>query len=246
MTIITGKRMLAALAALAAALYGLNVATAPAAQATPAARPAALPTRGPGTGIDGLSIMAVGDAVAHGVGSLDHAGYRGELTDYYPNGLRWLGSQGAAPLWHEGHDGWTMLQLSAAARGWTSLWHPKVVFVTAGTADALQGATGAQMLGRATTLLDELRAGAGPKALLVLPKMTITWGAPAAVQQQEEAFNAGLDALIAGRADRTFVKTLDLSVNIELDYPTGIYPDRAGYYLMAYLLRGFIPAVSTG
>lgn len=184
-----------------------------------------------------FSIMPVGDSITIGAAGTTGTGYRGYLAGLVPLAT-WVGSQGAAPLRHEGHSGWTCDQLADQARAWAARHRPRMVLLDCGTNDDGLGRSAEQMLASAARLLDELAAG-GARTVLVA-QITITPYNTPAQQQAEIDFNAGLPALAAAR---TGVRVVDMT-GVHLS-PDRVHPDDEGYAEMARRWAAALPTVWT-
>lgn len=97
-----------------------------------------------------LRIMPLGSSSTVGCGSPATAGFRGPLeTLLARDGIAFdlVGSQRSGPPSvpdrdHEGHDGWTMVQMQPLVAGWVRAQRPDVILLQVGTNDLLTGATG--------------------------------------------------------------------------------------------------------
>lgn len=190
------------------------------------------------------AILAVGDSITAGVGSTDGAGYRSrldaQLTD---TGVvhTWIGGEGGPPLLHEGHSGWTIDQLAAQVRTWTSTRRPAVLVVNAGTNDDGQGRSAAQMLASLTHLLDEARAGGGPRMTIVVMQITLTPYNTAAQQQAEQEYDEGIPALAAAHLPARVVDMRD-TTGEGIIGSDGVHPSDHGYEIMAQRLYPHVAA----
>ena len=170
------------------------------------------------------TVLPLGDSITLGVNGTNE-GYRGPLRVLLPV-LTFVGSQGTAPLLHEGHSGWRIDQLQAVPIG-----HPTFVILHAGTNDAVQNHTAAQMLADMVTLLAGIPVGV---RVFVAQIPTSTWATPAQ-QAVEVAFDAGLPALAS-----RWVTIVDLRLD-PADLSDGVHPNDNGYTKMAQLLAAAFP-----
>ena len=207
----------------------------PAVQAAQA--PRALPSRPPvmpgPVGSD--TVLPLGDSITMGADSTTGCGYRCPLEQLLVQSgqsVHWVGTQrDATGHAHEGHSGWRIDQLADNARAWAALTRPRVVLVHGGTNDDGQNATGAEMLARMSRLLDEIAAGC-PGTVVIVAKIQLTTYNTALQQQQQVIFNAGLDALAAGKAPGLRVRTVNMAA-AGVQMPGGIHPNDVGYATMA-------------
>jgi lysophospholipase L1-like esterase len=171
------------------------------------------------------TVLPLGDSITLGVGGTND-GYRGPLHTLLPK-LTFAGSQGTAPLLHEGHSGWRIDQLISVPVG-----RPAFVLVHAGTNDAVQGHSAATMLADMATLLAGIPSGV---RVYVAQIPLSPWATPAQ-QATEAAFDDGLPGL-AGR----WVTIVDMrATEIGAD---GVHPDDAGYAWMAARWAAALPEV---
>jgi len=227
---------LAAVLALALALTALAAWLAPARGG--AATPATLPTRSTTLQPNpGYLIMPMGDSITVGAGSSSGTGYRGTLAALVP-GATWAGTQGTAPLWHEGHGSWTLDQLAAQARNVVSVPRPRYVLLLAGTMDVAAGRTAAQLLASTASVIAEIKAGS-PKTVILVMSIPVTTNGNAAQQQVERDYNAALPALVTAFLPR--VRYLDVS-DVGVGFDT-THPSDSGYAVMAQRLAAALPQV---
>lgn len=212
-------------AAVAALLAGAALAM----SASPAPTPVPGTRAGTPVRVQALVAMPFGDSITLGFLGEATSGYRGPLAAAAPL-WRWAGSQGAAPLQHEGHGGWRIDQLAAIARTTAATYKPTVILLDAGVNDISQGATAGIALSRMRTLLDELRAGA-PSARIALALTTIATRNTPAQQAEQQRFNTCLAALGYQTVDMAGVELQD-----------GIHPSVAGYADMAVRWRPTLTA----
>lgn len=177
------------------------------------------------------TVLPLGDSITLGVGSSDGTGYRGPLHALLPS-LVFTGSQGTAPLLHEGHSGWRIDQLIAVPVG-----RPAFVLLHAGTNDAVQNHSATTMLADMAALLNGIQA-ASPGTQVFVAQIPISPWATPAQQATEAAFDAGLPAL-AGR----WVRVVDMRAT-EIS-PDGVHPDDRGYASMAAQWSAALPEVRT-
>jgi lysophospholipase L1-like esterase len=211
--------LLAAIAAASAILHA----------PTPAARTPLAP-------VAQLRIMPLGDSITSGSLAEAQGGYRGPLEQMLGRGT-FVGSQtDAAGRRHEGHSGYRIDQLAEQARTWAAAAQPTVVLIDAGANDVGQGASAAQMFERMTRLLAEVRAGVGPKCLIVVAQTTIVTFNPLEQQAIQAAFNAQLGTLAGPR-----VTIVDMT---GLELGDKIHPTPEAYKGMAARWYAVIPQVT--
>ncbi len=124
------------------------------------------------------SIMAMGDSITLGLNDPAGEGYRGPLDKKLTAaGLAhsWVGSQGTAPLAHEGYSGWTCGMLAQIARAEVAKYRPALVLLDCGTNDAGKyfNHSADQILTDLRTLLAEIHVG-WPGATIVVAQPTVT------------------------------------------------------------------------
>jgi len=235
------KAFLAAFVAAATLAAGmLTPTTAVPRPAAAAATTTPLPSRTPPRHIPpaNWTVLPLGDSITLGVASTDGTGYRGPLHALLPT-LTFVGSQGAAPLLHEGHSGWRIDQLLAIAPGILTTFRPAFVLLHAGTNDTVQGFPASTMLTNMAALLDAIHT-ASPGTVTYVALISITPYAGAAQQGQEAAFNAGIPALAAAR--QPWVTVVDVRLQAS-DLKDGVHPNDTGYAKMAQLWAAALPEV---
>jgi lysophospholipase L1-like esterase len=187
------------------------------------------------------AIMPLGDSITAGTQSSAGNGYRAYLADLLdsgaPMGAGWLyegGVESGSLFWsHEGHSGYTVNQIGSyvpagLAKAPNGGQDVNLVLLDAGTNDARQNRTAAQMLADTSALLDRI-LGFSPSVRVVVAQITITTSATSGQQQAERDFDTQLPALAAGKGDRVAVVDMR-GVHLGGD---GIHPDDVGYQDMA-------------
>jgi lysophospholipase L1-like esterase len=225
------RRLFACAAAAAALLLGLAL-PAPAAAWHPGPLPSA-------THVDAQwRIMPLGDSITAGSMSSTGDGYRADLAAQLaavPT-LWWsyVGSlvSGTAGYHHEGHSGWTISQLAAHVPGWLTAPAPQglpatIVLWDAGTNDARNGRSGANILADTSAVLDSILAWS-PTVRIVVAALTLTLADPAAAAAELD-FDTGLPALLTAKGWRVSLANMT-GVHLSGD---GIHPDDPGYLDMA-------------
>lgn len=185
------------------------------------------------------TVMPVGDSITLGTASTDGTGYRGPLHALLPT-LTFVGSQGTAPIPHEGRSGWRTDQVRDIIPTILATTKPAFILLHVGTNDTVQGYTAATMLTNMGQLLDAIRA-ASPGTQTFAAQIPITPYATAAQQAQEAAFNAGLPALAAARLP--WVSIVDMRAT-EIS-PDRVHPSDTGYRKMAELWAAALPEART-
>lgn len=192
-----------------------------------------------------VTILPAGDSLTRGDGSSGGDGYRGYLASKLgPGGCRWTyggAVQGGAGWWsHDGYGGARIDQVAARYPAGLHATAPAggdagIVLLGAGTNDADQGLSVAQMLAATDDLLDRVLTPPGVRVLLAQP---------AAIHRQPAAstltaYAAALPDLIADRGGR--VRLVDMR-GVDPG-PDGVHPDDAGYQAMATLwYQGLVDA----
>lgn len=195
-----------------------------------------------------MRVLPAGDSITVGVAN----GYRARLARALANAsmpVTWVGTQGRAPLVHEGHTGWSIGQIAAALPAWMQQHQPDIVLLMIGTNDA----PGDQPMAMAATL----RALAilivdGWRTPLVLATIPPLRGHQATV----DAYNAAIRALVAEmRAGGRRVALADAAARMGAGDvgPDGIHPNDDGYAQIAAamfdglrVLAGDAPASAHG
>jgi lysophospholipase L1-like esterase len=183
-----------------------------------------------------LKIMALGDSITYGVGSLTSSSYRVDLLNRL-NGVGmdvdFVGSQtsgaGGDDLQNEGHKGWTISQISEQIDRWLSTYTPDVVLLMIGTNDTARSLDLATAPGRLSALITRLRTTnpAGHVFVAKIPGVKEAGG-----QARADAFNARIPAIVA--AQGSHVHLVDQSTVDGLDLRDNLHPDDVGFAKMSY------------
>ncbi|WP_433059593.1 SGNH/GDSL hydrolase family protein [Dactylosporangium sp. CS-033363] len=215
-------------------------------QQQPAAQPGAV-VNDPRTrdlGSDAYSIMPMGDSITLGLASTDGQGYRKFLDQLLAGRPHtFVGTQGTAPMNHEGHSGWTIDQLGAEARRWVALKRPDIILIHAGTNDDGLNHTTAQMLASMNHLLDEIHAGS-PTSYVIVAKIPLTPFNNQWQQDQEVGYNAGLPAVAAARSHVIVVDMVSTQISADSVGAERVHPNDTGYKYMAQVWYNALPRVS--
>ena len=173
----------------------------------------------PGSSVvfDNIAILPMGDSLTYGYvddGNPDNevGGYRRYLWERLRGdgitNVNFVGSQanGISTIDrdHEGHGGWRIDDMEAAAGGWLNASQPDIILLFAGSNDIIQGYSTSLALSRMSLLLDKIHTFRPGARVIVAnlpgtranPDSTFSNVTPAAIS----AFNSGLVPLINNRA----------------------------------------------
>ena len=196
-----------------------------------------------------LRIMPLGNSSTVGVGSPGTAGFRGPLESLLArDGIAFVmvGSQQTGPSsvpdrHHEGHTGWTLVQMQPRVAGWMRAQRPDVVLLQVATNDLNSGVSAGVTAARLDRLLDTIH-GVSNTAVIVAG----VW-APLHDHPQARAEYERLAAAVVARHERrgepmTFVDTSTLLGPGDLF--DGLHPNRNGYRKIAAVwdreIRSFV------
>ncbi|KAL8775575.1 MAG: hypothetical protein Q9209_000071 [Squamulea sp. 1 TL-2023] len=178
-----------------------------------------------------LRILPLGASITAGFASTDGLGFRKTLYDTLrkTNTVSYVGSQGTAPLLHEGHPGWIIKDVDTVAS--VSLpSRPNVVLIHVGTNDLLTNNNIDQAPERLGTLIDHVTSVA-PDAV-VLVSQILPSSRPGAFNNFV-TFNARVASIINQRQVRGR-KVMKVWMPITTDdLVDGVHPNDAGYNKMA-------------
>jgi hypothetical protein len=183
-------------------------------------------------------ILPLGDSITDGFGT--PGGYRIELFHLTLQGQKTITFVGGSmngptmvdgqmfPRAHEGHSGWTIMQIDGIVPSPALGVDPHIVLLHIGTNDINGNATGAP--GRLSTLLDQIIADS-PDALLVVAQIVPLRGR----NTQIETFNAAIPAMVTQRANmgRHIVLVDQYTGFPDSELADGVHPSPAGYARMA-------------
>jgi len=196
-----------------------------------------------------LRIMALGNSSTVGVGSPGTAGFRGPLESLLArDGIAFVmvGSQQTGPpsvpdRHHEGHPGWTLVQMQPLVAGWMRAQRPDVVLLQVATNDLNSGVSARLTAARLDRLLDTIH-GVSNRAVIVAG----VW-APLRDHLRARADYQRLAAAVVARHERrgeamTFVDTSTLLGPGDLS--DRLHPNRNGYRKIAAVwdreIRSFV------
>lgn len=183
-----------------------------------------------------LKIMALGDSITYGVGSLTSSSYRVDLKNRLQGigmDVDFVGSQtsgaGGDDLQNEGHKGWTIGQISEQIDGWLSTYTPDVVLLMVGTNDTARSLDLAIAPRQLSAMITRLRAAnpAGHVFVAQIPGVKEAGG-----QARADAFNARIPAIVAAQGSQ--VHLVDQSTVDGLDLRDNLHPDDVGFAKMSY------------
>ena len=178
-----------------------------------------------------LRILPLGASIIAGSWSSDGNGFRKVLYDTLrsSNKIEYVGSQGIAPLNHEGHPGWIIGDISNAA-GVSLPSRPNVVLIHAGTNDLLDNFNIDQAPERLGALIDHVLSIAVDAVVLVA--QILPCSLPGAFDNFV-TFNARV-ANIINQRQVAQKKVLKVWMPITTDdLVDGIHPNDTGYNKMA-------------
>ncbi|KAL8842900.1 MAG: hypothetical protein Q9170_000304 [Blastenia crenularia] len=192
-----------------------------------------------------LRILPLGASITAGFASTDGNGFRKVLYDTLrkTNTVDYVGSQGTAPLVHEGHPGWIIKDVSNVATNPLKS-RPNVVMVHVGTNDLLTNNAIDQAPARLGELIDHVLSIA-PDAVVLVAQ--ILPSSRAGQFDNFVTFNARVASAINQRQVQN-KKVLKLWMPITTDdLVDGVHPNDAGYNKMAQAwIKGLQRAADKG
>ncbi|WP_433619540.1 SGNH/GDSL hydrolase family protein [Dactylosporangium sp. CA-139114] len=195
-----------------------------------------------------VRIMPLGDSITDGL--TVPGGYRGplwqELTELGAR-IDFVGSMDSGPPDlpdhdHEGHSGARIDEIDAKVEAWVRAVAPDVVLLQAGTNDVLQNLAMPEAPDRLGLLIDHVLAAA-PQAIVFVASITPL--VDPGREEQVEAFNARLPAVVAARGPRVRFVDMHAGLGVE-DLQDGIHPNTGGYAKMAGVWVGALRPVLQG
>ena len=191
--------------------------------------------------------MPLGSSSTVGAGSPQTAGFRGPLEALLVrDGIAFdvVGSQHSGPpslpdADHEGHGGWTMVQMQPLVAGWVTAARPDVVLLQVGTNDLLAGASAATTAARLDAMLTTIRSVSAARVIVAG-----VW-APLPARSAARAAYAPLAAAVVARhqACGEAVIFLDTSRLLRAgDLADGLHPNARGCSAIAQLSESRIRA----
>ncbi|KAL9598122.1 MAG: hypothetical protein Q9179_004026 [Wetmoreana sp. 5 TL-2023] len=201
--------------------------------------------QGPTLSGHNLRILPLGASIIAGSHSTDGNGFRKTIYDTLrkTNTVTYVGSQGTAPLLHEGHPGWIINDVSSVAS--VSLpSRPNVVLVHVGTNDLLTNTDIDQAPERLGALIDHVLSVA--KDAVVLVSQLIPSSRPGAFDKFV-TFNARVASILNQKqVQGKKVMKVWMPITIE-DLVDGVHPGDAGYNKMAQAwIKGLQRAADKG
>ncbi|KAL9599414.1 MAG: hypothetical protein Q9219_003851 [cf. Caloplaca sp. 3 TL-2023] len=192
-----------------------------------------------------LRILPLGASITAGFASTDGNGFRKTLYDTLrkTNTVNYVGSQGTAPLKHEGHPGWIIKDVSNVATA-SLKSRPNVVLVHVGTNDLLTNSAIDQAPDRIGGLIDHVHTIAPDAVILVSQILPTT--RPGQFDNFV-TFNARVASIINQRQVKD-MKVLKVWMPITTDdLVDGVHPNDAGYNKMAQAwIKGLQRAADKG
>ncbi|KAL8689276.1 MAG: hypothetical protein Q9218_005019 [Villophora microphyllina] len=192
-----------------------------------------------------LRILPLGASIVAGSHSSDNNGFRKVLYDTLrkTNTVSYVGSEGTAPLLHEGHPGWIINDVSSVASRSLPA-RPNVVLIHVGTNDILQDKDIPNAAERMGGLIDHVLSVATDAVVLVAQIIPST--RPGAFDQFV-TFNARTASII-NQKQAQGKKVLKVWMPITTDdLVDGIHPNDAGYNKMAQAwIKGLQRAADKG
>ncbi|KAL8639384.1 MAG: hypothetical protein Q9228_003576 [Teloschistes exilis] len=192
-----------------------------------------------------LRILPLGASITAGFASSDGNGFRKVLYDTLrkTNTVSFVGSQGTAPLVHEGHPGWIIQDVSNAASA-SLPSRPNVVLVHVGTNDILQNKDVDNAPERMGALIDHVLSVANDAVVLIAQILPST--RPGAFDQFV-TFNARVASII-NQKQAQGKKVLKVWMPVTTDeLQDGVHPTDAGYNKMAQAyIKGLQRAADKG
>ena len=144
---------------------------------------------------------------------------------------------GPPPIYHEGHAGFTLVNLNTNVAAYLTANPPDIVCILAGINDIIADATGATCATRMTTLLTTI-FGALPTIQIVIariPGLATTHVSYSAQRETErQNYNAALPGVVDGFLNR-HLSLVDCSTgyNPETMHSDGIHPNAIGAKFLA-------------
>ncbi|KAL8737623.1 MAG: hypothetical protein Q9181_001496 [Wetmoreana brouardii] len=201
--------------------------------------------QGPALSGHNLRILPLGASITAGAHSTDGNGFRKTIYDTLrkTNTVSYVGSQGTAPLLHEGHPGWIINDVSSVAS--VSLpSRPNVVLIHVGTNDLLTNTNIDQAPERLGALVDHVLSVA--KDAVVLVAQLLPSDRPGAFDKFV-TFNARVASILNQKqVQGKKVMKVWMPITTE-DLVDGIHPADAGYNKMAQAwIKGLQRAADKG
>ena len=182
-----------------------------------------------------LRIMALGDSITAGTGSVSRSGYRADLhARLVAAGLDvdFVGSQrsGIGPdLDHEGHGGSTINRVDQVLDSTLSAYRPDVILLHIGTNNITRGENARKVAGRMSRLIDRIRM-ARPTAHIFVSQIV---GSNVPVERLvDRLFNDRLPAIVAAKGP--MVRLVDQSAVYGADLHDLHHPNDRGYAKMSF------------
>ncbi|WP_214104173.1 FG-GAP-like repeat-containing protein [Acrocarpospora catenulata] len=185
-----------------------------------------------------LRVLPLGDSITYGDGTPDSSSYRAQLWGLLLAGdvdrLDYVGSQKTGQLAdrdNEGHQGWTISQISAIASCTMREYRPNVVTLHIGTNDMARNIDVAGAPERLRGLIRQILA-AGPETTVLVS--TLIPSTTPAIMNRIQQYNAAIPGIVAGfQAAGRAVYLVDMGAVTPGDMTDSLHPNANGYRKMA-------------
>ncbi|WP_045743334.1 FG-GAP-like repeat-containing protein [Actinoplanes rectilineatus] len=208
----------------------------------------AAPAQAADTAAAPLRVMPLGDSITRGTGSDPIYGYRNRLwnlvsqQDQYT--IDYVGSvtsdAAMADMDHEGHRGWTTVQLRAEIDAWMDAQQPDVVLLHAGINDLnREGVSGETAVNRLDDLVNRIIFNRPSVTIVLSGLIPVSTG----LQDKVAVVNAGARTIAAKEvAEGNKVRYVDMPLTAS-QMADDLHPNNSGYVTMADAYFGALSKV---
>ncbi|WP_232295108.1 FG-GAP-like repeat-containing protein [Parafrankia sp. EUN1f] len=191
---------------------------------------------GAATAATNLRVLPLGDSITYGEGTPDFSGYRARLAallDPEVDDLDFVGSQQSGQLAdrdNEGHQGWTISQISAITSCTVRQYRPNVVTLHIGTNDMARNLNVDTAPNRLRDVIGKILAAAPETTILV---STLIPSTTPSIMSRIQQYNAAIPGVVAGfQAAGRPVYLVDMSAVGTADMTNSLHPNANGFRKM--------------